>query len=98
MLLLLGATRMGGVIKFIPAPLSSDLPPASGVIIFVGQCSYFLGLPKLEASIFTIASPLIAALPHVHATLALGTLSLVLVVATPRSSHFSRVAGPGSLP
>ena len=47
MLLLMGLTKMGGVIKFIPAPVIIGFTTGIGVIIFVGQWSDFLGLPKV---------------------------------------------------
>ena len=37
MLLLMGLTKMGGVIKFIPAPVIIGFTTGIGVIIFVGQ-------------------------------------------------------------
>ena len=52
MLLLMGLTKMGGVIKFIPAPVIVGFTTGIGVIIFVGQWSDFLGLPKVTAEHF----------------------------------------------
>jgi SulP family sulfate permease len=50
MLLALGLTRMGGIIRFIPDPVITGFTAGIGVIIFVGQWRYFLGLPLLPAS------------------------------------------------
>ena len=44
-LLALGLTRMGGIIRFIPDPVIIGFTAGIGVIIFVGQWRYFLGLP-----------------------------------------------------
>jgi len=48
MLLLVGVTRMGGVIKFIPAPVIVGFTAGIGVIIFIGQWPDFLGLPQAQ--------------------------------------------------
>ena len=45
-LVLMGVARMGGVIKFIPAPVVVGFTAGIAVIIFVGQWSEFFGLPK----------------------------------------------------
>ena len=51
-LLLMGMARMGGVIKFIPAPVIVGFTSGIGVIIFVGQWRDFLGLPKVVGEHF----------------------------------------------
>src|SRR5689334_11262165 len=48
MLLLMGMAKMGGVIKFIPAPVIVGFTAGIGIIIWVGQWQYFFGLPAVE--------------------------------------------------
>lgn len=43
---------MGGVIKFIPAPVIVGFTAGIGVIIWVGQWKYFFGLAPVEGSHF----------------------------------------------
>lgn len=96
MLLLMGVARMGGVIKFIPAPVVVGFTAGIGVIIFVGQWSDFLGLPKPHGAHFhQKLLELLLALPHTHLpTLALASLGLLLVLLAPRVPGLSRVPGP----
>ncbi|MGE0311503.1 MAG: SulP family inorganic anion transporter [Lautropia sp.] len=95
-LLLMGLARMGGVIKFIPAPVIVGFTAGIGVIIFVGQWRDFLGLPKVEGEHFHEKLwHLIQVLPQVHpATAAIATLSLLLVIHSPRVPGLKRVPGP----
>jgi SulP family sulfate permease len=95
-LLLMGAARMGGVIKFIPTPVIVGFTAGIGVIIFVGQWRDFLGLPKVEALHFHARLwQLAQLLPQTHpATAGLGLLSLVLVLFAPRLPGMKRVPGP----
>src|SRR5690606_2418932 len=51
-LLLLGITRMGAIIKFIPDPVIVGFTSGIGVIIFVGQWKDFFGLPPVEGAHF----------------------------------------------
>ena len=95
-LTLMGLLRMGGVIKFIPAPVIAGFTTGIGVIIFVGQWTYFFGLPATQSIHFHekfIA--LVQVLPHLHpATLGLSLLSLALVLLAPKLPHMQRVPGP----
>src|SRR4051794_33546284 len=45
MLLALGFAKLGGIIRYIPDPVITGFTAGIGVIIFVGQCRFFLGLP-----------------------------------------------------
>src|SRR5690554_4447107 len=45
MLLAMGLFRMGGVIRFIPAPVIIGFTAGIGIIIFTGQWADFLGIP-----------------------------------------------------
>jgi SulP family sulfate permease len=96
MLVLMGIARMGGVIKFIPAPVVVGFTAGIGVIIFVGQWSEFLGVPKPDGAHFhEKLFHLILSLPQVHGpTLALASLGLLLVLMAPRLPLMSRVPGP----
>jgi SulP family sulfate permease len=51
-LLLLGMTRMGAVIKFIPAPVIVGFTAGIGVIIWVSQWKDFFGLPAIDGAYF----------------------------------------------
>ena len=95
-LLVMGLARMGGVIKFIPAPVIVGFTAGIGVIIFVGQWRDFLGLPQVAADHFHQKLwHLILVLPQLHLfTAALALLSLVLVLYSQRIKWLARVPGP----
>jgi SulP family sulfate permease len=96
MLLMMGLARMGGVIKFIPAPVIVGFTTGIAVIIFIGQWRDFLGLPKTGGD----DAPermlhLVQAIPQTHLpTLGLALLSLLLVWSAPRIKPLARVPGP----
>jgi SulP family sulfate permease len=96
MLLLMGAARMGGVIKFIPAPVILGFTAGIGVIIWVGQWQYFFGLPAVHATHFhERLVALLALLPQAHwPTLAIGVASLCIAVLSSRVPGLRRVPGP----
>lgn len=96
MLLLMGLTRMGSVIKFIPAPVIVGFTAGIGVIIFVGQWRDFLGLPAVDGTHFHEKFwHLLQVIPQAHLpTLALASISLALVLLTPRIKPLARVPGP----
>jgi len=96
MMLLMGLAKMGGVIRFIPAPVVVGFTAGIGVIIFVGQWSDFLGLPKPAGEHFhEKLFHLLMSLPQTHLpTLALAALSLALVLLAPRLRWLARVPGP----
>jgi SulP family sulfate permease len=96
MLLMMGFARMGGVIKFIPAPVIVGFTAGIGVIIFVGQWRHFLGLPDAGGDHFHEKLwHLAQAMPQLHVpTLGLALLSLLLVVYTPRVKGLARIPGP----
>ncbi len=85
-LLVLGLTRLGGVVKFIPDPVIIGFTSGIAVIIWVGQWKDFFGLQP-EASGLHFHEKLlslVAAFPGIHiatALIGLGTL-LVLVFGT----------------
>ena len=96
MLLLMGIAKLGGVIKFIPAPVIVGFTAGIGVIIFVGQWRDFFGLPKVGGEHFHDRLwHLIEVLPEVHwPTAGLALLSPLLVIYTPRLKPLARVPGP----
>ncbi len=96
MLLAMGVARMGGVIKFIPAPVIVGFTAGIGVIIFVGQWRDFLGLPVVAGAHFHDKLwHLLQVMPQLHLpTLGLGGFSLLLVLVAPRIKALARVPGP----
>ncbi len=96
MMLLMGLAKMGGVIRFIPAPVVVGFTAGIGVIIFVGQWRDFFGLPKPTGEHFHDKLwHLLMSMPQLHLpTLGLAALGLALVLLTPRLKWFVRVPGP----
>ena len=96
MLLLLGMARLGAMIKFIPDPVIVGFTAGIGVIIWVGQWSYFFGLPAASGTHFHEKLwHLLQAFPQLHGpTTALACLSLTLVLFAPRLPGLQRVPGP----
>lgn len=96
MLLLMGMLRLGGVIKFIPAPVIVGFTSGIGVIIFVGQWRDFFGLPAITAEHFHEQLPrLLAVLPQASvSTTALALLSLFLIIVGPKIKGLRRIPGP----
>jgi sulfate permease, SulP family len=96
MLLLLGLTRMGTIIKFIPAPVIAGFTAGIGVIIWVGQWQDFFGLPDVTGSHFHEKLwHLLQALPGFHpTTTCLSLLALLLVIFAPRLLGLKRIPGP----
>ena len=96
MLLFLGITRLGAVIKFIPDPVIVGFTAGIGVIIWVGQWKDFFGLPTVIGEHFHEKFwHLLQALPDLHpATTLLAILSLGLVLFSPKLPGLKRVPGP----
>jgi len=96
MVALLGIARLGGIIKFIPAPVILGFTAGIGLIIFVGQWQDFFGLPAPSGSHFHQRLPeLLAALPGLHpATTWLAAASLLVVIYASRVPGLRRVPGP----
>ena len=95
-LLLMGATKMGAVIRFIPAPVIVGFTAGIAVTIFVGQWRDFLGLPPIHADHFHERLwRLIQVMPQLNwSTAGLGLGSLLLVIYTSRLPGLARVPGP----
>jgi SulP family sulfate permease len=96
MLLALGLTRMGGIIRFIPDPVITGFTAGIGVIIFVGQWRYFLGLPPVGGEhIHQKVWELLQRLPQLDWTTTLiGALSLCAVLFASKLPGMRRVPGP----
>lgn len=95
-LLVMGLAKMGGLIKFIPTPVIIGFTTGIGVIIFVGQWPYFLGLPQPSGEHFhEKVWSLVQVLPQLHwPTLAMALLSLLIVLFANKIHIFKRVPGP----
>jgi SulP family sulfate permease len=95
-LVLMGTTRMGTVIRFIPAPVIVGFTAGIAVTIFVGQWRDFLGLPAVQAEHFHQRLwLLIQEMPRLNwPTAALAAGSLLLVIYVPRIRGLGRVPGP----
>ncbi len=96
MLLMLGLTRMGTIIKFIPAPVITGFTAGIAVIIWVGQWQYFFGLPPVPGLHFHEKFwRLLQAFPELHrATTGLSVLALLLVIFAPHVPGLKRIPGP----
>lgn len=96
MLLLLGLTKMGSVIKFIPDPVIVGFTAGIGVIIWVGQWRDFFGLPATTGDHFhTKLFNLVQVLPELHLTTTLlSVTALILVIYSPKVTGLKRVPGP----
>lgn len=96
MLVLMGVARLGGVIRFIPAPVIVGFTAGIGVIIFVGQWRDFFGLPKVSGEHFhEKLLHLIEAMPQANpATVGLAVFSLLVVLFAPRWKALARIPGP----
>lgn len=95
-LLVLGITRLGAVIKFIPDPVIVGFTAGIGIIIWVGQWRDFFGLPEIEGGHFHEKLwHLLQALPDLHiATTLLATCSLALLILAPRLPVLKRLPAP----
>ena len=95
-LCILGVTRLGAVIKFIPDPVIVGFTAGIAVVIWVGQWGYFLGLPAVSGTHFHEKLwHLIQALPQFHmTTLIMGIFSLFIVIFTNKIPVMKRVPGP----
>jgi SulP family sulfate permease len=96
MMLVMGIAKMGGVIKFIPTPVIVGFTAGIGVIIWVGQWTYFFGLPAVTAHHFHEKLWLLLnSFPHLHpATTAIGAASLLLLALLPKVTWLKRIPPP----
>ncbi|MGN7743967.1 SulP family inorganic anion transporter [Pseudomonas sp. 22526] len=95
-LFLLGISRLGALIKFIPAPVILGFTAGIGVIIWVSQWKDFFGLPAVGGEYFHQKLwHLLQALPDLHlATTLLALLSLALLLWVPKVPQLKRLPAP----
>lgn len=95
-LFLLGISRLGALIKFIPDPVILGFTAGIGVIIWVSQWKDFFGLPAVGGEYFHQKLwHLLQALPDLHlATTLLALLSLALLWGVPRIAQLKRLPAP----
>jgi SulP family sulfate permease len=96
MLVLMGLTKLGNVIKFIPDPVIVGFTAGIGIIIFVGEWKDFFGLSvslPLDAHFYQKIHALFMALPHLSwTTTGMAMMSLGLILIAPR--FLKRIPGP----
>ncbi|ROL81110.1 sodium-independent anion transporter [Pseudomonas chlororaphis] len=95
-LFLLGISRLGALIKFIPDPVILGFTAGIGVIIWVSQWKDFFGLPAVGGEHFHQKLwHLLQALPDLHLpTTLLALLSLALLWGVPRVAQLKRLPAP----
>lgn len=97
MLIALGATKMGNVIKFIPDPVIVGFTSGIAVIIWVGQWKDFFGLTPTPGGdhFHEKLTHLVVAFPSLNLnTTALAALTLALLIACPRVPLLKRIPAP----
>lgn len=86
-LVIMGATKLGGLVGFIPYPVTLGFTAGIGVVIFFGQWKDFFGLQVSMAGLHHFHQKLIclfSALPDMNLyTALLGVAGLLLVLYTP---------------
>ena len=95
-LVIMGVTKLGRLVKFIPDPVIVGFTAGIGVIIWTGQWHYFFGLEKPEGEHFHEKMVgLFQELPHFDPTTTLlALISLAIVIIWPRLPVVRRVPGP----
>ncbi len=95
-LLVLGFTKMGTIIKFIPDPVIIGFTAGIAVIIWVGQWRDFFGLPAVTGEVFHVKLfHLIQVFPQLDiTTTAIAVISLFIVIYVPRVPALKRIPGP----
>ncbi|WP_124948653.1 SulP family inorganic anion transporter [Sulfuriferula thiophila] len=95
MLMVMGFSKLGTIIRFIPMPVITGFTAGIAVLIWVGEWKDFFGLqPVITGAHFhEKLMHLIAALPGMHlATTLLATLGLVICIVAPR--FIKRIPAP----
>lgn len=96
MLLFMGITRLGSVIKFIPDPVILGFTSGIAVVIWVGQWKDFFGLPQTNGAHFHEKIwGLIQVLPqfNTNSTL-LALFSLCLIIFAAKLNFLKRIPSP----
>ncbi len=95
MLVLMGLTRVGGVMQFIPYPVILGFTAGVALVIWIGQWPAFFGLPAISGHHFH--EKLIHTLqvfPQIDwATTLLASIGLVITLLVPKISWLKRVPG-----
>lgn len=94
-LLLMGALKLGSVIKFIPYPVTKGFSAGIAVIIFVGQLNDFfgMGIKKVPAEFFEKIVAYTEQIGNIDLTsLTVGILSILVIVYTKKFT--SKIPGP----
>jgi len=95
MLMLMGLTRLGGVIRYIPDPVIVGFTSGIAVIIFVGQWKDFFGLAPVQGieQFHEKVWHLLEAFPGLHQeTALLGLFTLAVLLIAP--CYFKRTPAP----
>ncbi len=90
LLFLMGALRMGGMIRFIPLPIIIGFTNGIAVIIALQQVKDFLGLaiPRMPAHFFGQLDAIASQIRTINpAAVAMGLAALVLIALWPKSYH-----------
>ncbi|MFN8675531.1 MAG: SulP family inorganic anion transporter [Thermomicrobiales bacterium] len=95
-LVVMGVTKLGRLVKFIPDPVIVGFTAGIGIIIWTGQWHYFFGIEKPEGEHFHEKMvSLFRELPHFDPTTTLLALvSLAIVIGWPHVPIVKRVPGP----
>ncbi|TNH05013.1 SulP family inorganic anion transporter [Testudinibacter sp. TR-2022] len=95
-LLAFGLSKMGAIIKYIPAPVIVGFTAGIAVIIWIGQWKDFFGLPAVEGVHFHEKLwNLLQVLPQFHPTTALlAILALFVVLYSSHIPGLKRIPGP----
>lgn len=95
-LVLLGVARLGNIIKFIPDPVIVGFTAGIGVIIWVGQWTYFFGLPSASGLHFHDKLwHLLQSFNELHLpTTLMGMASLLIVIFSSHIPYIKRAPGP----
>jgi SulP family sulfate permease len=95
LLVILGAARLGGLIQFVPYPVTTGFTAGIAIVIATLQLKDFLGLTvaRLPDTYLGKVGALAAALPTVHGgDLGIGLFTLALLLLWPRVTR--KVPGP----
>jgi sulfate permease, SulP family len=95
-LLILGLSKLGSIIRYIPDPVIVGFTSGIGVIIWVGQWQEFFGLSAITGEHFhQKLAAIYYAMPNLNwTTTMLAATSLGIVIYGPKLPRLSKVPGP----
>ncbi|MCE0495872.1 SulP family inorganic anion transporter [Vibrio salinus] len=95
-LIALGLSKMGSIIRYIPDPVIIGFTSGIGVIIWVGQWREFFGLNvEVKGHFHEKIYQLLSAFPSLHwPTFAVGIISLILVLLPNYINRLAKIPGP----